>query len=803
MDYLIRFEDDKALDPLFVGHKFSSLAKAHRLDFAVPEAVAISTDAHRYYVENKEWPPGLFENVLSVATALGLAKGLSIRSSATQEDLEKHSFAGQYRSFLEVVTETDLKEKIQLCWKSVEAETLNSYFRAGKQNDLFGEPPRMGVILQKMIYSTVAGVAFGKNPMSPARDEIVIEAVRGLSEILVSGHVTPYRAFVNESGTIRFDSPHPLSLDAQTPFLTREGWQSVAMLLKMLERKLRFSPLDMEWAFDDRNKLWLMQWRSITTIQAEAISAPPGIWTRKIADDLWADRLTPFLADAMIRNSHRFDFSTILPILGIPDIQSKLTIVNGYLYVNCKGIEQVIAFIPNRFRTEEIRSLFPAEYNIEKIPSPPISKRLSVAGRNLLLLMRQRRANPFFCARLARRDQSQVIAQLDKLERLPADNAVHALRKVFSALDILGQIQENNQWPYFYAVVLTWFCRWLMVDVLNYTYSEFLNAIRGSAKNVSIEIEGRFRKMAQKIKADNQLSRRFLKEPSEQLLVDLPKYFREEMEAFLSEYGCRARHRTLSAKRWIEAPEEVIGILKSLVKAAISQEELLIPAKSSVRWREKGLLKLTGRYLDLREDLRFLLDKTLHQIRQSLLTLGAHVGLDERVLFLTAEELNQLVSRTIPRETFESIILERHRLFSRPFEAATYLIDGRPENEFPITGSIIRGIGTSPGRATGRARIVEDPVSADIRTGDILVAKNTDPGWTPIFSMVRGMVMEEGGLLNHCSIVARELGIPAIVGVRGATKRILDGSRITIDGGGGMIRLEETDQSAGKQPTHR
>jgi pyruvate,water dikinase len=86
---------------------------------------------------------------------------------------------------------------------------------------------------------------------------------------------------------------------------------------------------------------------------------------------------------------------------------------------------------------------------------------------------------------------------------------------------------------------------------------------------------------------------------------------------------------------------------------------------------------------------------------------------------------------------------------------------------------------------------VDDPAQVDIQTGDILIAKNTDPGWTPILSIAGGMVMEEGGLLNHCSIVARELGVPSVVGVHRATRRIQDNDLITIDGGLGVIRIED------------
>jgi len=94
----------------------------------------------------------------------------------------------------------------------------------------------------------------------------------------------------------------------------------------------------------------------------------------------------------------------------------------------------------------------------------------------------------------------------------------------------------------------------------------------------------------------------------------------------------------------------------------------------------------------------------------------------------------------------------------------------------------------------GPARIVHDPSRADIYPGDILVAANTDPGWTPILSLAGGLVVEEGGLLNHCSIVARELRIPAVVGVRNATRRIPEGARIVIDGGQGLVRIEDDHQ---------
>ena len=129
-----------------VGHKFSALARAFRSGFAVPQAVAISTEAHQYYVTNNIWPDGLAEDVLNSAIELEISKGLSIRSSAIREDLEKQSFAGQYRSFLQVVNKDDLMTNIEACWQCVASETVQSYLDARNLSDLKGKAPLMAVV---------------------------------------------------------------------------------------------------------------------------------------------------------------------------------------------------------------------------------------------------------------------------------------------------------------------------------------------------------------------------------------------------------------------------------------------------------------------------------------------------------------------------------------------------------------------------------------------------------------------------------------------------------------------------------
>jgi pyruvate,water dikinase len=200
---------------------------------------------------------------------------------------------------------------------------------------------------------------------------------------------------------------------------------------------------------------------------------------------------------------------------------------------------------------------------------------------------------------------------------------------------------------------------------------------------------------------------------------------------------------------------------------------------------------LTRRFLDLREELRFLLDEVLYRIRRDLLDLGRYSGLGEGIFFLTAPEIEKMTSGRMEYQEAAHLASLRRRRFLTPVEPSVFWVDGRPEFDFCAGGTVLQGIGTSPGHVTGRAVIVEDPSADKIQRGDVVVARHTDPGWTPILSIIGGIVMEEGGLLNHCSIVARELGIPSVVGVGRATQLIPEGARVTIDGGSGRVRIAE------------
>jgi rifampicin phosphotransferase len=811
VNYLVHFKDDRALSPKVVGQKFFQLAKAARAGFAVPRAVAISTAAHQYYLTHGCWPNGLLDEVFNVASDLDLFNGLSIRSSATLEDLEKQSFAGQYRTFLQVGSQTELKDKIEECWKGAESQAVQSYLKAKHLHHAEEQNPLMAVILQKMVNAVAAGIAFGRNPMNPARDEIIIEAVKGLAEELVSGHLTPYRAIISRQNRITVTPPSRDVSRLTAPeevLMTLLPWSDIAELVRRLQQKANNIPLDIEWAIDEEKKIWLLQSRAITTLDQQRWQVPPGVWTRKIANDLWADRLTPFLSNEMVQNAHRFDLSRILKILGIQVTRPTLAVINGYLYVNCHSIADALAYIPSRLRLPDLQTLFPPDFTFEDQSASSRLKQISAVFRSPAVIFLEPGIIPFFCIWMTGRRQKKINNQLNHIQQQTISSAPQALNALQLSLATLRRLQISNQWPYFFANYLTWLLRWLMVDVLGYSHGYFLEVLSQKGNNTTIEIEKQFKRLATQIVADKQMHTHFLKQPAEKLWLGLPQNFREDLHMFLNRYGCRSRHRTLYIKRWAEAPEEVLGILQALVRNPHGSEKALAPRsnqKTALRTESDTpelakylhsfflgpLIKLARKFLDLREEQRFLLDKVLYQIRLSLLALGRYTGLKEKILFLKNSEIQQLVNDNPADNEIKLTAADRHRRFLKPFAVSTFYVDGRPENDFQMQGKVLRGIGTSPGTACGHARIVTDPTRVHLNSGEILIAENTDPGWTPILSTVKGMVIEEGGLLNHCSIVAREMGIPAVVGIRQATCIIPEGAKITIDGGMGLVRIEE------------
>jgi pyruvate,water dikinase len=203
---------------------------------------------------------------------------------------------------------------------------------------------------------------------------------------------------------------------------------------------------------------------------------------------------------------------------------------------------------------------------------------------------------------------------------------------------------------------------------------------------------------------------------------------------------------------------------------------------------------------------KFFLVLVLARARALLLGVGEELARSERlesagdVFFVTLPEAYSALAGDDLRLTVRERRADYERELKRRRVPRVLLSDGtEPSAEAPLDDAgALRGSPASPGTVTAKARVVLDPAGASLEPGEILVAPSTDPGWTPLFLTAGGLVMEMGGAMSHGAVVAREYGIPAVVGVPDATERIATGERITVDGAGGTVSSERSGEAVGE-----
>lgn len=784
---VVELTDSAAANPEVVGRKFAWLADLYSRGYPVPPAVCLPVSVHQGWIEQGGLPEEIKEAILARAEGLGLAEGLAVRSSGVLEDLPEASFAGQYASFLNVRSAKSLCQAIEDCLAAADRPGLKTYLNLSGRAD---QQPHLAVILQRMVRASYAGVAFSRHPQPGRQQDSLIEAVPGRGDRLVSGELTPVRASVSPTGSIYWDQPAADDPGPDESLLRRlDSW------LRALDRGLE-APVDVEWAADGDAQLWILQLRPAMSVSS-SFQIPEGIWTRAIAEDLWADRLTPFMAEVMLDNRSRFDFSGPLTAMGITLEQPRLTVIDGFLYLNCRSFVPLIQTFPWLMRFGSIAELFPPD--IDPLTEPEAGfRRLPLMLRGLAFIVASPRANPLLSAWVTSRWLKGLHGRLDELERQPLEGAEAVEGVLDTALAELADLQEQNQWPYGYATALVWLLRRLTGDGSSEQGKAFVHILRSSGRSITSRIGKEFERLSRQIRSDPELVELFSRHGPEELLPLLPERFRSELEGFLEAYGCRCGSRSLLIPRWIEEPSQVLGMLQGLALQPFSRSDTDRPEKDrkSVPISLRPLAAAARRFLDLREELRFALDRILLLIRRCLLTIGKDTGLDQEVFFLSRRELKGLFSESDEAAaSLKPLAATRSRRAEREPQPPKFYVHGQPVRPERQGSESIQGLGASPGRVRGTAVLVEHLSEATIPAGSILIARRADPGWTPLFPRLAGLAVEEGGLLNHCAIVAREVGLPLVVGAAGITRRISSGQQVVLDGTTGLIELPEASRT--------
>lgn len=658
---------------------------------------------------------------------------LAVRSSASAEDGREVSFAGQFRSFLNLRTADDVESAIQQCQASVLAPSVGDYCR---KNGIDPKSLTMGVIVQRMVQPELAGVVFTVNPATGA-EEVVIEACEGLADQLLAGHQPALPA------------SHPL-LQKYRPEIER--------VARAIQRHFG-APQDIEFAIES-GQLHILQSRPITRIN---FAPGTGEWTNadfrdggvscqvctplmwSLYDLIWEESLKGFLREIRLLNG---DFPAGRMFFGRP-------------YWNLGAVKQCLSALPGFVEREFDRDLsVQSHYEGDGICTP-------MTLRGLLRSLPTLWAIPAIWKRQDRFDRAFLAggfdAHLRRHEPLPSDPEAGFRELIHTDY----RITETNYFRTIYCASLA-----KLAFLESFPEADYPALVSALPAMKHLDPTHALRRMSQRGETD---------------IAPLVKEFAHRSR----------RELDIRAPRWDEDHEWVAALLKQHTPAAGSDprpayEAARRQALANLPWYKRRTftrkLDRLRHFLWLREEMRDLSSRMYHLIRRYVLAIAERRGLGDDIFFMTFPEILADDRSNLERER------ERYESF-RNFKAPNE-IGSRFTFEAGPVGGALRGIGASRGTVRGVARIARNIEEAmQVERGAILVCPFTDPGWTPVLDRVAGVVTETGGLLSHAAVICREYGIPAVLGVPEATTRIPNGAPVILHGGEGFVEVDDLVQS--------
>jgi phosphohistidine swiveling domain-containing protein len=738
---------------------------------------------------------------LDAIARLGSGK-LAVRSSARGEDGEQASYAGQYLSVLEVEGEPALREAVDRCFASVHAERVRAYEGGSGEGE-------MAVVVQRMIDARCAGVLFTLDPVTGARDRWSIEAVEGLGEALVSGHARPDRH--------RVDPEHPelavvSELAGDAPVLRDDELRRLVEQAKQALVRLGGSPLDMEWAIDREGEIHWLQARPATGLagpglgELDSTTKPPSLgFTRYNVGEILPGAITPLTATTTIelieQGLQRFYRRLGIFVEGAEGADAPdrcLVMVSGHVFMNMRAPYLFSAKVAGADKQSADRSLGGRVFDeLEGMPPWGPMRRLWTALRLFPVLRRADREVARVERELAAlRASGDPIADLERLLHFGSDVAeVHMLASTWSGM--LAGILENM------------LGEGKPLDAVQ--RQRFAGLLRGIGSIESADIGLELDAVVDALRSEPGACERLREADDAELLAWLRS--REGgrasqcFGALLDRHGHRCvRELELREASWAEDPTPLLGVLRAATTgtttrarpAAGNLDEVELPRKGArgIRW----IVPKAHEAIRLRERCKSLFVQVVRRIKTHCVELGERL-VGERALadldmvfFLTRDELLASVrpGSTAARE-LTRIAARRRRALAQQASLRFAMVSRAkpqplPPEPVPAGTRRLAGTPVSPGIVEGRARVVRTAREAGrLVPGEILIAPFTDAGWTPYFSVAAGLATEIGGTLSHGAVVARELGLPAVVDLGGATELFTTGQHVRLDADTGQL----------------
>jgi rifampicin phosphotransferase len=866
-----------ALDSPHAGGKARALARAQRGGLSVPAWVVLSESAFvdsltpEQHAALYSYPPSMARIVegvsmsgavrATVADALRAlcpnGERLAVRSSASDEDGEACSFAGQLESFLNVAP-GDVLDRVLAVWRSAFSARILAYRR---EHGLVPAPRPPAVILQHMVVPQAAGVAFSADPVSGRRGVAVVSAVRGYGDVLVAGLADADTWHVDRGGEIL---QRTVVGKPGGAVLSDDQVRAVAALARQAAR-LFGCPQDIEWAIADR--LVLLQSRPVTSIHT--LADPDGclaIWDNSNIVESYSGVTTP-LTFSFTREIYPPVYRQFCRMMGVPArviaqhddaFLNVLGLVRGRLYYNLLNWYRILALLPAyRVNRRFMEQMMGVEESLpddiaEEIARRPKRDRLAdmihlartLAGLLVNHFTLDRRVAAFH-----RRLEIVLAPPSPALEDRRPDELTAHYR------DLRRQLLLNWDAPLvndFFAMVFYGVLRRLVIRWCADSGGTLQNdLIGGEGGMVSAEPAILMQRLAALAASSPALVERLSTGSLDAIHADLEHHpeLLEGCRDYLAKFGDRTVNELkLESVSLHDDPLPLfraIGVRGRQMTAAKAQPAVATSTAGDTlrgesdervakalaghpirRFIFSWVLRHARRRVRDRENLRLERTRLFARVRRIFLELGHRLRACDRlddardVLFLEVDEVLAYVDGRSTCTNLRALTALRRREF-RGYEDGS-VPGSRFETRGPVyqghdyrrvrsadarTGDERSGLGCSPGVVRGPVRIVTDPRTADLSGRPILVAEHTDPGWVMVFPSALGVIVERGSLLSHAAIVARELGIPAVVSLPGVTGWLRDGDWVEMDGGAGVVRRVASPESlaragAGRAVTH-
>lgn len=800
----------------------------------------------RQTIMEVEIPSDVVTAVTRYLSRFGEEQAYAVRSSATAEDLPHASFAGQQDTYLNIIGVDAILQHISKCWASLFTDRAVIY---RMQNGFDHRQVYLSVVVQRMVFPEASGILFTADPMTSNRKLLSIDAGFGLGEALVSGLVSADGYKVREGeitekriaaktlaiygrkeGGTETKQIDPDQQKSQT--LTDEQILQLARIGRQIE--VHFGqPQDIEWCLAQDN-FYIVQSRPITTLYPipEANDQENHVYVSVGHQQMMTDPMKPlglsfFLltTPAPMRTAGGRLFVDVTHHLASPESRESLL----------NGMGQHDPLFKDALMTIIDRDFIKPLPNDKKESSPSKSnKAMPPAGAQP-----QFENDPTIVSDLMKRTQSSIEALKQNIQtKSESDLFDFILEDIQELKKILFDPQSSsvfmaamNASSWINEKMNEWLGEKNAADTLSQSVPHNITSEMGLALLDVADAIRPYPKVIdylQHVKDDNFLD--------ELVKLDGGQESLDAILDFLDKYGMRcAGEIDITRTRWREKPITLVPLILGNIKnfepnesgrkfekgrqeALKKEKELLdrlkqLPDGEQKAQETKRMIDLIRNFMGYREYPKYGMVNRYFIYKQALLKeaerlVQAGVIHDkEDIYYLTFEELHEVV-RTYKLDNPGSMVEQQAKLGTRQMiskrkdEYKVYekltpprvitsdgeIIAGEYKRE-NIPAEAIVGLSVSSGIIEGRARVILNMEDADLEDGDILVTAFTDPSWTPLFVSIKGLVTEVGGLMTHGAVIAREYGLPAVVGVENATKRIKDGQRIRVHGTEGYIEI--------------